>query len=427
MPASRIVLAAVYEGGAQPISIGTAASHLIEQGFQPTCVDTFLDGLPDEEAIANTDLLAISLPLFQSIAPGVELAKRARSINPNVKVVMFGQHANIHAERLLASYCDYVIRGDSEPGLVALACNPTYEDAAGAPLGVCRRDRLVQPYIHRGALLPPARHLLPDLSRYRYSELELVRQGDGPLPTVGNIETARGCHHGCTYCSVFAATGRKVSLIPASVVMADIRQVVGLGATHIWFTDAEFLNSKHHGLGIIRRMKREFPDLTFDITTRADHVLEAKEVVAELRELGCEFLTTALEFPSQPVLDAVHKELSIEQIERAIDYCRTIGLRLNPTFIMFNPWVEFDDLARFRVWIDRVGLAKTISPLQYETRLYLYKGSPLLWHPDIQKLELIEREFDYEWKHPDSRVDQLFAEGATPCEAGVFKRCCIKC
>jgi hopanoid C-3 methylase len=427
VPAARIVLAAVYEGGAQPISIGTAASHLIQAGFAPTCLDSSLDGPPNPDVIASTDLLAISVPLFQSVAPAVELATLARRINPSITVVMFGQHANIHAERLLPTYCDYAIRGDPEPALIALALNHTGEGPVPASLGICRPGDIVAPHIDRGTLLPPARHLLPDLSRYRYPELEALWRRADLLPTVGNVETARGCHHACAYCSVFAATGRKVSLAGPEVVMDDIRQVVALGAAHIWFTDAEFLNARHHGLGIVRRMKREFPNLTFDITTRADHILESRHVVAELRELGCGFVTTALEFPSQRVLDAVHKELTVEQIERAVAYCQDIGLRLNPTFIMFNPWADLEDLGRFREWIDRVGLADAVSPLQYETRLYLYKGSPLLQHPDIQKLELTEQEFHYEWKHPDARVDQLFAETAGAPEVGVFRRCCIKC
>jgi radical SAM superfamily enzyme YgiQ (UPF0313 family) len=425
MTTCRILLAAVYEGGAQPTSIGTAASHLIQDGIVPRCVDTFLDGLPQDDIIAESDVLAISVPLFQSVAPAVELAALARKINPTGRIVMFGQHANIHAERLLPAHCDYVIRGDPEPALVALA-RSSADGSDSTSLGVCRDGQLAKPYVHRNDLRAPARQLLPELSRYRYPELDSI-WCCGAQPTVGNVETARGCHHICSYCSVFAATGRKVTLIPPPVVMEDIRQVVALGAKHIWFTDAEFFNAKQHGLGIIRSMKREFPNLTFDITTRADHILEAKEGVAELRDLGCKFVTTALEFPSQRVLDAIHKELTVDQIERAIDYCQEIGLRLNPTFIVFNPWIDADELGGFRNWIDRVGLTESVSPIQYETRLYLYKGSPLLKHPDIQKLELTEREFHYDWKHPDPRVDQLFADAVRPLEPGTFKRCCIKC
>ena len=209
--------------------------------------------------------------------------------------------------------------------------------------------------------------------------------------------------------------------------MDDIRHAVDAGASHIYFADAEFLNSKLHGLRIVREMKQEFPHLTFDITTRADHILEAKDHIRELRDLGCVFVTSAFEFPSQRVLDAVSKDLTVDDIEQAIEFCHEIGLPINATFIPFNPWVTLDDLNTFRDWTDRVGLSDTINPIQYETRLYLYKGSPLLAHPDVQSLRLTECDYHYEWEHPDPCVDQLFAETVTPLEAGAFKRCCIKC
>lgn len=423
----EILLVSAYGGGVQPLSLATAASHLLKAGFQPTCLDVFVAGVDDEGPFADADLVAISMPLFQAVAPGVELAKMARRLNPNVTVVMFGQHANIHVERLLGTSCDYVIRGDWEPALVALARTMAGEEDALALPGLCAPGHIVPPHIHRADHLPPARHLLPPLSCYTYPEFEMFRRGPCDERRVGNVETARGCHHACTYCSVFAATGRKVNIIPPEVVLEDIRQVVGAGASHIFFEDAEFLNAKHHGLRIIRQMKQEFPHLTFDITTRADHILESHDTIRELHELGCEFVTTALEFPAQHVLDAVHKELTVEHIEHAIAYCQSIGLAMNPTFILFNPWVTLEELDWFPEWLHTMGLADTINPIQFETRLYLYKGSPLLHHPDIQRLRLTEQAFQYEWEHPDPRVDQRFAATVKPPEAGVFKRCCIKC
>ena len=423
----KILLVSAYGGGVQPLSIGTAASHLLRAGFQPTCLDVFVEGVDDEEPFAEAELVAISMPLFQAVEPGVELAKIVRRVTPHATVVMFGQHANIHAECLLETSCDYVIRGDWEPTLVALARQLAHEaDVVDLP-GLCHVGHLVPAVIHRADHLPPARHLLPELSHYTYPEFEMFRRGPHDERLVGNVETARGCHHACTYCSVFAATGRKVNIIPPDVVLADIRQVVQAGASHIFFEDAEFLNAKHHGLRIVRDMKQEFPDLTFDITTRADHILESKDTIRELYELGCEFVTSALEFPAQRILDAVHKELTLEDIKHAIAYCHDLGLAMNPTFIMFNPWVTLEELAGFREWLCEMGLAETINPVQFETRLYLYKGSPLLQHPDIQRLQLTEHDFHYDWAHSDPRVDQLFAETVKPPEPGVFKRCCIKC
>lgn len=426
MISPHILLVSAFEGGAQPIDLGTAASHLIQAGFHVECLDVFVEGVPDERRFLEADLLAVGIQLFQAVAPGVELMKMARRVKPELPIVAFGQHANIHTERLLGRYCNYVVRGDWEPALVALARMLATGDASEAP-GLCMPGRVVGPFINRAGYLAPARHLLPRLTSYSYPELEQFHRSGQSRPLVANVETARGCHHACSCCSVFAATGRKVNVIPEAVVLDDIRQVVDEGAEHIWFTDAEFINARHHGLRIVRQMKQEFPHLTFDITTRADHILESKDTIRELRDLGCVFVTTALEFPLQRVLDAVRKELTVEQIERAVEYCHELRLPLNPTFIMFNPWADLEDLGHFRRWLGLTGLAECISALQFETRLYLYKGSPLLQRPDIQALELLEREFQYEWKHADPRVDELFAETVKPPEPGVFKRCCIKC
>jgi radical SAM superfamily enzyme YgiQ (UPF0313 family) len=263
-----ILLISGYEGGVQPLSLGTAAAHLIRAGFQPYCSDLFVERGCGERLVGDADLIAISMQLFQSVEPGVEFAKLARLRNPHATIVMFGQHAGIHAERLLGRYCDYVIRGDWEPTLLALVQNLAGTSIPVDLPGLCRKGTIVPPYIHRTDYLPPMRDLLPNLSHYTYPELEMFKRDCGEPSIVGNIETTRGCHHACSYCSVFAATGRKVNFIPPSVVMEDIRQVVRAGASHIYFADAEFLNSKLHGLRIVRNMKEEFSNLTFDITTR---------------------------------------------------------------------------------------------------------------------------------------------------------------
>jgi len=94
---------------------------------------------------------------------------------------------------------------------------------------------------------------------------------------------------------------------------------------------------------------------------------------------------------------------------------------------MFNPWVGLNELASFEFFAERTGLDDVIDPIQFETRLFLYQGSPLLALPSIQQLQLEEYEFHYEWKHEDPRMDDLFAARVTPPVDGIFKRCCLKC
>ncbi|ACK92793.1 TPA: radical SAM protein [Bacillus cereus] len=423
----NILLVSNFEGGFQPNTIATAATPLVKAGFNVEILDTYVEGLV-EEKFKDKQLVAISVPLFDAVTAGIEVAKKVAEINPDAHITFFGQHATINANRLAGRYSDSCISGEWEHPLTLLAKHLSGETQESLP-GVLSAEQAIKgesvhPYMARNHLDIPSRHLLPALHKYPQKQINRLLGSD---QVVGSTEIARGCHHKCLYCSVFAAYDGKVILVPEEIVLQDVRNLVEGGMTHLTFIDADFFNAKYHGIKILRKLHEEFPELTYDFTTRVDHILENKKTLAEMKELGVKFITSALEFPSEEVLDAVAKDTSVADIEQGIAYLREIDIKLNPTFIMFNPWTTFEDLTTFRSFVEDNELGNIIDPIQYETRLYLYKGSPLLRKQSIQDLELTEYEFHYDWKHPDSKIDELYFEMLTPPEEGIFKRCCLKC
>jgi radical SAM superfamily enzyme YgiQ (UPF0313 family) len=425
---SQVLVVSTFEGGYQPITVATALTPLLDGGIDVTALDTYVDGVR-EELLAEPALVAIAIPLFDAVQSGVVLAQRVRELNPQAHITFFGQHATISHSRLAGVHGDSAINGEWEVPLLALARHLTDTSQSSLPgvfwPGVNEPIGAQRPFMPRDHFRLPTRHVLPPL--YKYPQPQIDKLSDEPK-IVGSTEVARGCHHRCLYCSVFAAYQGKVLLIPEDLVVEDVRQLVAGGMTHLTFIDADFFNAKRHGMKILRRLHAEFPQLTYDVTTRVDHILENREAIQEMDELGVVFVTSALEFPSEAVLDALDKQTSIEQIETALAFVRThTNIKLNPTFIMFNPWIRLEDLATFTAFVERNDLEGIIDPIQYETRLNLYKGSPLLALPSVQALELIEEEFRYEWKHADPRVDTLYRDSLTPVQDGVFKRCCLKC
>ncbi|CAM4439515.1 arsinothricin biosynthesis radical SAM protein ArsL [Paenibacillus tarimensis] len=424
----RILLVSNFEGGFQPITVATALSALLkEDGMQVEVLDTYVEGV-QESRFADQDLIAVSIPLFDAVQAAAEVTKIIRRVNPQAHITFFGQHATINASRLAGTYSDSCICGEWEQPLVQLARYLNGEEDCsleGILTGSgAREGQVIHPYMSRDHFAVPARHMLPPLHKYPQKQINKLLGSDR---VVGSTEIARGCHHKCLYCSVYAAYDGKVLLVPEHVVLEDVRNLMAGGMTHLTFIDADFFNAKYHGIKLLRQIHQEFPQLTFDFTTRVDHILENKEALAEMKQLGLKFITSALEFPSELVLDAVAKETSVSDIEQAIQFLRDTGIMLNPTFIMFNPWTNIDDLTSFRTFVEDNQLNDIIDPIQYETRLYLYKGSPLLRQSSIQSLELTEHEFHYEWKHPNPEIDELFAEIVTVPEDGIFKRCCLKC
>lgn len=426
----KVLLVSVYEGGYQPITLATAATALIDSGFEVDVLDTYTDSHQIQEKIQDPQLVVISLPLFDAVHPGIEIARQVREVNPLAHVTYIGQHATIQYSRLVGKHGDSCIRGEWEKPLVALANRLSGREAYQETIpGLGSLIQLnagqdVKPLMSRDHFKVPTRSILPPLHKYPNLQIDRLL---GSKQIVGSTEMARGCHHTCAYCSVFAAYGGKVILVPEDIVVEDVRNLVAMGMTHLTFIDADWFNAKHHGIKILRRLHSEFPHLSYDITTRVDHILENPEYLREMETLNVRIVTVALEFPDQKVLDAVNKEVTQQMTEDAIKFMKTTRMLLNPTFIMFNPWVNLEDIANFHEFVERAGLENIIDPIQYETRLSMYKGSPLLNLPSVQKLKLIEHEFHVDWEHDDPRMDELYGMSVSPAEEGVFKRCCLKC
>ncbi len=419
----KVLLVSNFEGGYQPISVATACSALIDNGFNTSILDTYVDGIK-EEVLEKADFVAISIPLFDALFPAIEIAKIVRKLNKKAHIAFFGQYASINANRLSPKYSDTCISGEWEDVLVDLAqqLSENKDTIFSTVMSLSQVKRCGQKVIQK--FYVPNRKLLPPLHKYPQDQIDKLC---GNKQVVGGTEISRGCHHKCLYCSVYAAYEGKVLTIPEEVTILDVRNMVKNGMTHLTFMDADYFNSKYNGINIIKKLHSEFPTLTYDFTTRVDHINANKEIIAEMSNLGVKFITTAIEFPCQEVVDEIAKDINIKDIEEALHFLRGTNIKINPTFIMFNPWIKLENLMDFKVFVKKNKLDDIIDPIQYETRLHIYKGSPLMQRKSIQNLELVEHEFNYEWKHPDPRVDEVYSQMVTPAEAGIFKRCCLKC
>ena len=423
----ELLVISTFEGGYQPVTAMAACTAVNKAGFHAELLDVYVDGV-DVERIKLAKHIAISIPLFDSLESGVALLDSIKEVNPEAKIIFFGQYATLNPERLTGKYGDYTIVGEFENPLVSLIDHLILSKPLELS-GICTKDMvelgsIPRTYITRGHISVPDRSIAPPLKKYPQEQISKLL---GREACVGGIETSRGCVHKCTYCSVFAAYETKVVRVSTDTILKDVEQLVNQGMTHLTFTDADFFNVKRHNLNLVQTLHETYPDLTFDLTTRIDFILELEQHFEMLAKCNVKFITSALEFPTQRVLDIVAKDITVEDIEDAIRICNRVGIKMNPTFIMYNPWVTPQDLDEFHDFVARNELGNIIDPVQYETRLKLYKGSPLLNRNSTKHLELEEKEFHYDWVHPIQEVDVLYQQNVTPVEEGVFKRCCLKC
>jgi len=410
----RVLVASPFEAELQPLASACAAASLRAQGAEVVAWDAHLR--PESEPAGPFDLALVSVQQFEGLESGLELARRLAS---TTRVVTFGQYAQMN-HRAFLDVVDAVAMDEPERIAAELV-----EAAGGSreltkvPALMTKTGMTPKPPQRRIAVPAPARDLFPSLVHYPAHHT--------PFGLMGNIEATRGCHHKCTYCSVYGAYDGGVAAYESDTVLADALQLAEDGIRHFCFIDAEFFNSRTIGVGVVERLVKEIGPITFEFTTRVDHILDYGTELAKLVSLGLVRVTSALEFPSDRILRIFDKHIDVDHMRAAIVRAKELGFELYRTFIPFTPWIEYEELLGFEDFLDDTDLARVTDPTALQTRLLLFKGSPLLSSPWMEDVETVDRGFWIDWTHPDRRVEELWQERRAGAEDAGRGRCCVKC
>jgi len=129
---------------------------------------------------------------------------------------------------------------------------------------------------------------MPELAKYAR-----VVMPDGERRIAGSTETTRGCKHLCRHCPIVPVYNGTFRVVDREVVLEDIRQQVAAGAQHITFGDPDFFNGPAHSLSIVEAMHREFPQLSFDVTIKIEHLRKHDAHLATLRDTAARLKLSA--------------------------------------------------------------------------------------------------------------------------------------
>jgi len=388
-----ILLVSCYELGHQPLGAAWPRAFLERAGYAPDTLDLAVEPL-DETKVRRARLVGIAVPMHTALRLGVRAAERIRELNPGCRIVCYGLYALLNAEYLRDRVADAVLGGEFEAALVALA--DRLEAQAAPPVGAeTSLDRLAFP--------APSRGSLPALTRY----VSLARAGR--LTPAGYVEASRGCLHECLHCPIPPVYGGRFFAVPRDVVLEDVRHLVAAGAGHVTFGDPDFLNGPGHARKLVRAVHAEFPALTYDFTTKIEHILRQRAAFPEFAATGCLFVVSAVESLSDVVLANLEKGHTRADAGVALDILRRAGITLRPSFVPFTPWATWDDYLDLFEFIEREGLIDQVDPVQLTIRLLVPPGSLLLSRPAIQPFlgALDPAAFTYRWAHPDPRMDVL--------------------
>ena len=327
-----------------PLGILYLASSLQRAGHRVRVYDCNLEGYGSRLAqricahrprVVGLSTLA---PGFSRVAAlGRELRQR---LPRDTLLVAGGPDATTRTARYAGLGCfDAILLGEAEQTLVELANGwpelPQTDGvlAAGMPVESGRRA----PQIDPDQVPFPARQLLP-LRRYR----------GGPAFKRGRLSTSifthRGCPYKCTFCEKGVHQG-PVRLRSAGSILEEVRRIRRDHQIHdIRFIDDVFMINPSildQFLELVLRSGERFHWLS---TARVD--LISRELLVKLRRAGCYRLEMGIESGSERILELVNKGIDPQQMRRAFQLTRQVGMETIANFILGFPTETVEEIRR---------------------------------------------------------------------------------
>jgi radical SAM superfamily enzyme YgiQ (UPF0313 family) len=399
----NLVLISTYELGRQPFGLASPAAWLRARGHEVACLDLSREAL-DEAAIRTAELIAFYVPMHTATRLAAGLVAPVRGMNPHAHICFYGLYAPVNEQYLRGLGVDTILGGEFEEGLSSLAARlqlgaGNHNGGKGQPEPVIS--------LARQKFLVPDRAGMPELAKYA----RVVMPG-GEQRIAGSTEATRGCKHLCRHCPIVPVYNGAFRVVEREIVLADIEQQVAAGARHITFGDPDFFNGPAHALSIVEAMHREFPELSYDVTIKIEHLRKHDLHLATLRDTGCLFVISAVESVDDEVLEKFDKGHTRDDFLAVTARFRELGMTLLPAFVPFTPWTTLEGYNDLLDVIAQQDLCENVAPIQLAIRLLIPAGSRLLELSDVRAMvgTFDSAALIFPWKHADARLDALCHE-----------------
>lgn len=327
-----------------PFFLSYATAVLKKNGINAVIVDAIAEWLSDEEFLERVRGFSPDLVLIEaataSIENDLEWAQRIKDINEHIKIVFSGTHVTALGREFLEENpdIDYLIVGEYEYALLELSKSLKNGKPPQNISGLIYRDRdgkiisngRAEGIVNLDDLPLPERLTLPI---YNYND-----DGAGtPSPTV-QVMASRGCPFGCIFClwpQVLYGNKKYRFHSPIRVVDEMEMLIKEYGFKGIYFDDDTFNIGKDRILKTCREIKRRKIKVPWSIMARAD--TSDYQTFKAMKGAGLRALKFGLESASQELLDNCGKELKLSAVEKAVDNCKKLGIKVHLAFMFGLP------------------------------------------------------------------------------------------
>ena len=326
-----------------PLWLAYATGVLEEAGFNVRLIDAPAHGLSLKEIIATLYNFPPSMIVLDSSTPSifsdVKSAETLKENFPQSFIVIVGTHVSALPEETLrmSKKIDAVARREYDYTLRDLALALKEQRPLHSVKGLSFRAE--DEYIHN-ADRPFIEDLdaLPFVSKVFKKHLQIKDYyfAAANFPMVMTI-SGRGCPNRCYFC-VYPQTfhGHKYRTRSPEDIVDEFEWIVNNfpEVKEIGIEDDTFTANRHHAREVSELIIRKGIRIKWYCNVRSDLDFGTLRI---MKEAGCRLVTTGFESGNQKVLDNMHKNLKLEQIERFVANAKKAKILVHGCLILGNP------------------------------------------------------------------------------------------
>ncbi|MDZ7697825.1 MAG: radical SAM protein [Deltaproteobacteria bacterium] len=262
----------------------------------------------------------------------IEIARTAKALNPEVKIVFGGIGATFLWAHFLTHFCevDVCVLGEGEiPFLKLMDAFSKGEEATLEGIeGIAYRagDRVT-----RTRAPAPIRDIdaLPNPATYF---------------TYPHVASSRGCPNNCTFCGSPRFWGRRVRFHSPAYFVEQLEMLYEKGVRFFYISDDTFTLKKDRVIEICKMILSRGLAISWAAISRVN--LVDQEILYWMRRAGCTQISYGVESGSEKIRRHLNKGISNRQIREAFSLTRKMGILARAYFIYGSPeenWETIDE------------------------------------------------------------------------------------
>lgn len=314
-----------------PLGLAYIHSCLEKHGFEVKTL--FLNDYAYDDCLKIT---AKEIEEFNPIIVGLQIISHNRVMSyrivdyiskehPRINIVAGGIHASIMYEQILIRFPFLVvIIGEGEDTMLDLACAMANQHAIDSIPGIA--------FVHNGKVVKTIqRELIADLDSLPFPKHAIFFNDKR---TYASIMTSRGCPFNCSFCVLSSISRGKVRYRSARNVVDEIEYLAKTfpGLETIWIHDDTFFLRNDRAIEVCNEIVKRAIKLKFICSAKFKPI--SKELISALERAGFIHVLFGLESGSAKILKSCHKQVTPQEIIRAVELFRDSPIEITAFLIV---------------------------------------------------------------------------------------------